>query len=127
MTGRLTLGDIADRLGVECRGDRQRSIRGLATLGSAGEDQLSFLANPRYAELLARTGAGAVLLAPEQAEHCPVDCLVTEEPYLAYARASHWFDRAPRPPARSEEHTSELQSRGHLVCRLLLEKKTAAT
>src|SRR5207253_5558270 len=37
----------------------------------------------------------------------------------------------PRPPRakghgqypRSEEHTSELQSRGHLVCRLLLEKK----
>src|SRR5690625_5511242 len=26
-------------------------------------------------------------------------------------------------PARSEEHTSELQSRRHLVCRLLLEKK----
>src|SRR5690625_5567647 len=28
-----------------------------------------------------------------------------------------------RAVARSEEHTSELQSRGHLVCRLLLEKK----
>src|SRR5215208_8479331 len=28
-----------------------------------------------------------------------------------------------RPSCRSEEHTSELQSRGHLVCRLLLEKK----
>src|SRR2546422_11101724 len=28
-----------------------------------------------------------------------------------------------RAPARSEEHTSELQSRLHLVCRLLLEKK----
>src|SRR2546429_2671970 len=28
-----------------------------------------------------------------------------------------------RQPARSEEHTSELQSRLHLVCRLLLEKK----
>src|SRR5439155_6346857 len=27
------------------------------------------------------------------------------------------------PNERSEEHTSELQSRGHLVCRLLLEKK----
>src|SRR5690625_5997139 len=27
---------------------------------------------------------------------------------------------------RSEEHTSELQSRGHLVCRLLLEKNTTA-
>src|SRR5207253_6436970 len=29
------------------------------------------------------------------------------------------------PGVRSEEHTSELQSRGHLVCRLLLEKKKA--
>src|SRR5437870_9735697 len=29
----------------------------------------------------------------------------------------------PASPARSEEHTSGLQSRGHLVCRLLLEKK----
>src|SRR5690625_6476524 len=28
---------------------------------------------------------------------------------------------------RSEEHTSELQSRGHLVCRLLLEKKNNKT
>src|SRR5439155_10592891 len=28
-----------------------------------------------------------------------------------------------KPRVRSEEHTSELQSRGHLVCRLLLEKK----
>src|SRR5436305_11402494 len=40
---------------------------------------------------------------------------------------SHGGDRpaAPRLPdeARSEEHTSELQSRPHLVCRLLLEKK----
>src|SRR3712207_7087099 len=38
-------------------------------------------------------------------------------------------DEATRPrvrarlPARSEEHTSELQSRQYLVCRLLLEKK----
>src|SRR3989442_7848568 len=30
---------------------------------------------------------------------------------------------AARQPQRSEEHTSELQSRPHLVCRLLLEKK----
>src|SRR5439155_19042717 len=50
-------------------------------------------------------------------------------------RISHAITR-PRPLAfcssvwvmtpsstRSEEHTSELQSRGHLVCRLLLEKK----
>src|SRR3712207_7813297 len=32
--------------------------------------------------------------------------------------------RTGRAPRRSEEHTSELQSRQYLVCRLLLEKKT---
>src|SRR3712207_8892024 len=40
--------------------------------------------------------------------------------------AEHFYDRRPRPCAgggRSEEHTSELQSRQYLVCRLLLEKK----
>src|SRR5690625_6946396 len=32
--------------------------------------------------------------------------------------------RSSSTPTRSEEYTSELQSRGQLVCRLLLEKKT---
>src|SRR5690554_7258109 len=34
-----------------------------------------------------------------------------------------WYPGPPSRAARSEEHTSELQSRPHLVCRLLLEKK----
>src|SRR3712207_8255255 len=33
------------------------------------------------------------------------------------------FEPKEQPPERSEEHTSELQSRQYLVCRLLLEKK----
>src|SRR5207253_11418499 len=49
----------------------------------------------------------------------------------AYWATSRNVFRSPLPPMiiggcgrlRSEEHTSELQSRGHLVCRLLLEKK----
>src|SRR2546422_3031363 len=39
-------------------------------------------------------------------------------------RITGWTPPRP-PPRRSEEHTSELQSRLHLVCRLLLEKKKA--
>src|SRR3712207_8216675 len=34
-----------------------------------------------------------------------------------------WASSCSRPKIRSEEHTSELQSRQYLVCRLLLEKK----
>src|SRR3712207_6866576 len=40
----------------------------------------------------------------------------------ATATSSH-VASPPRVPVRSEEHTSELQSRQYLVCRLLLEKK----
>src|SRR5690606_40904990 len=41
----------------------------------------------------------------------------------ARARALKWCAERGIHPGRSEEHTSELQSRENLVCRLLLEKK----
>src|SRR2546430_17276497 len=41
----------------------------------------------------------------------------------AVAGAAHEADVFRVAPARSEEHTSELQSQSNLVCRLLLEKK----
>src|SRR5690606_41675866 len=41
--------------------------------------------------------------------------------------ASTWLMRSAVPVSRSEEHTSELQSRENLVCRLLLEKKKYKT
>src|SRR3712207_7180398 len=47
---------------------------------------------------------------------------VEGEPLPGRCRADLCTSRA-RPPGRSEEHTSELQSRQYLVCRLLLEKK----
>src|SRR3712207_8962144 len=42
--------------------------------------------------------------------------------HLTNAGECSWFEFA-REALRSEEHTSELQSRQYLVCRLLLEKK----
>src|SRR5439155_19008015 len=44
---------------------------------------------------------------------------------LATVRFGSDFDGVSDELERSEEHTSELQSRGHLVCRLLLEKKNS--
>src|SRR6478752_4573318 len=46
----------------------------------------------------------------------PVDGSPTQDP-------KYFREFAPEIKRRSEEHTSELQSRLHLVCRLLLEKK----
>src|SRR3712207_7238883 len=39
------------------------------------------------------------------------------------AQRTAGIGESPAPASRSEEHTSELQSRQYLVCRLLLEKK----
>src|SRR5262245_64323483 len=46
---------------------------------------------------------------------------------IAIATASADCSCCRRPTTRSEEHTSELQSLRHLVCRLLLEKKKNKT
>src|SRR3712207_8253787 len=47
-------------------------------------------------------------------------------PEDAGERYSGWTDYAVKRAERSEEYTSELQSRQYLVCRLLLEKKKEA-
>src|SRR2546429_8727460 len=50
---------------------------------------------------------------------------VSGAPMLWRSAAAAPASRSERSASRSEEHTSELQSRLHLVCRLLLEKKKA--
>src|SRR5690625_6954177 len=66
---------------------------------------------------------GIIIPAPEPWNIRPINNNVNEG-----AIAASPVPKANKPIAvinnlRSEEHTSELQSRGHLVCRLLLEKK----
>src|SRR5262245_36163499 len=76
-----------------------------------------------YEQLLADPNVDAVVLATPHSVH--------ESQIIAAAMAGKHIhvekpitlDRASADRARSEEHTSELQSLRHLVCRLLLEKK----
>lgn len=100
MTDRsFRLEEIASALGAEVRGDGQALISGVATLKAATPGQLSFLANPNYARYLEDTAAGAVIVSPDMADRCPTNVLLLDNPYLGYARVSHWFDRAPAPEA----------------------------
>src|SRR5690625_6777311 len=50
-----------------------------------------------------------------------VDLKFLDDPKNTYGDAEEIFLATREDFARSEEHTSELQSRGHLVCRLLLD------
>src|SRR6185312_4693736 len=89
------IADLAQRFGLELRGDGDARVRGVATLASARPDQLGFLANPRYASTLADTRAGVVVLQARHAQQCPVPALIAADPYLAYARIAGLFEHVP--------------------------------
>lgn len=82
----FTLKTLSELTGAELRGDPQRLISHVATLQDADEGAISFLANKRYRSFLDTTKASAVILAAEDAERCKVDCLISDNPYLAHAR-----------------------------------------
>ncbi|HEX5960640.1 MAG TPA: UDP-3-O-(3-hydroxymyristoyl)glucosamine N-acyltransferase [Rhodanobacteraceae bacterium] len=89
------IDELAQRFGLEARGDDARVIHGVAPLARAGHGQLAFLANPRYAADLKRTLAGVVVLRPEHADASPVPVLIASDPYLAFARIAALFENAP--------------------------------
>ena len=70
-----TLGEIAEAIGTELRGDPARAITGVATLSNARPDQLSFLGNPRWVRHLGGTRAAAVILRASDLDACPVNAL----------------------------------------------------
>nr|WP_297402011.1 UDP-3-O-(3-hydroxymyristoyl)glucosamine N-acyltransferase [uncultured Marinobacter sp.] len=91
------LEDIATALGADLKGDPDVRVSGLATLQAASAGQISFLANPSYARYLRETRASAVIASPATAGDAPTNVLLLDNPYLGYARLSHWFDPAPVP------------------------------
>ena len=95
---KLTLAEIADRLGGEIKGDTGTAITRVATLEGAAAGCISFLANSKYQGQLAQTRASAVILARESSANCPVSCIVTLQPYLYFARVTQWLNPLPQAP-----------------------------
>src|SRR3712207_7385453 len=62
-------------------------------------------------------------LVGAQEHHDPGDVLAGAGPAQGHELGDRVGPHLAAPEVRSEEHTSELQSRQYLVCRLLLEKK----
>jgi len=90
-----TLSELAERFGLELRGAGSTVIQGVGTLAGAGAWQLGFLANPRYRKELAATAASAVVLSADDADACPVPCLVAKSPYVAFAKIAALFEAEP--------------------------------
>ncbi|HEX9851764.1 MAG TPA: UDP-3-O-(3-hydroxymyristoyl)glucosamine N-acyltransferase, partial [Woeseiaceae bacterium] len=80
-------------------GDPSVQVSRVATLSGADEFSVSFLSAPAYRQLLTETRAAAVILRAADADICPVNALVSSNPYLLYARiATVLHPPATMPP-----------------------------
>ena len=87
----VSISDIVELVGGRYDGPGDRSIRGVAALADAADDQLSFLSNPKYTARVATTGAGAILVADDLPGDDPRYIRVAN-PYLAWATViERWF------------------------------------
>ena len=95
-TGPHSLVSLAALVGAAAD-QPDRLISGVAPLQTAGPDDVSFLDNRRYADLLPGTKAGAVILHPDFAARVPAGtvALVTPEPYVGWAKVAALFHPAP--------------------------------
>ena len=93
-----TLKELADYLGGRVIGDGSAVVRGLATLDDAGDGQITFLANPKYAQKVATTRATAVILPPGADGHGR-NVVEVANPYLAFAKLLTLFYVKPASAA----------------------------
>jgi UDP-3-O-[3-hydroxymyristoyl] glucosamine N-acyltransferase len=95
----LTLKALADRFGLDFRGDADTVISGIGTLADAQPGQLAFLANSKYTGQLADTRASVVILGQSDADACPCACLISQNPYTSFALITALFDDGDDLPA----------------------------
>jgi len=94
----MRLGDLAEQLGAELRGDPDLEVTGVKGIEEAGPTEVTFVANPKYGGLARKTKAAAVLVEPEFPE-IEAPTLRIKNPYHAFSVALGLFYQPPHYPA----------------------------
>jgi UDP-3-O-[3-hydroxymyristoyl] glucosamine N-acyltransferase len=93
---RLTLGEIAARVGGTLEGDPRTTIDGVQPLDTAGPEHLSFLTHPRYRDAAVLSRAAAFLVRPDERLEGR-NLIRVENPYGALAAVMVLFHPAEVP------------------------------
>ena len=93
----VPISEIVAFAGGRYNGPAGRTIEGVAPLASAGEGQLSFLSNPKYASQLASTRAVAILVSDDVAGDDDRFIRVANPYYAMASVVAKFFDRRPMP------------------------------
>lgn len=101
---------LAQLVNATLEGDGDRVIQGVGGLDDATEDQLSFLANPKYKRSAQKSKAGAILLSPsEPRPNDSASLLRVENPSKAFAEICALYF-PPRPKPKAELHPQAIIS-----------------
>lgn len=104
----LSLGSIVNALGGELHGDADLAIEGLAPLETASPQHLSFLSHPKYQSQLAQSKAACVIVSPQMRAAALLRgaCIVSDQPYLYFARVTQLWKKSQPQTVRSMVHPS---------------------
>ncbi len=89
---KISLRSLAKRFNLELIGDGAKKIKGISTLAKAQSQDLTFLANSKYTSQLKTTKAGVVVMSPEFSTAYDGAQLLSDNPYVAFAKIAHLFD-----------------------------------
>jgi UDP-3-O-[3-hydroxymyristoyl] glucosamine N-acyltransferase len=105
-TGPHSLATVAATAEAEASATGPLMLSGVAPLGRAGPDDVSYIDSRRHAAALVETRAGAVLVRRDLADRVPPGsiALVCAEPGLAWVRVAALFH--PAPPVHPDVHPS---------------------
>ena len=91
----LPLSEVVGLLGGDVYGQTDMVLTGIAPLETAEQGDVSFLSNPKYQQQLQSSRAGCVIVGPAMREAAMArgTCIVTDQPYLYFARLTQLWKR----------------------------------
>lgn len=91
---KINLSELAVQFKLKLIGNNNDSINGVAPLDKANQEQLSFLANPKYSSQLSKTKAGVVIVTEQMSEKFEGNKLIAKDPYVAFAKVASLFQNS---------------------------------
>ena len=89
-----SLAEIAEFIGSKIVGNSSAVVSNIATLENATKESISFLANKKYHKYIKTTLANAVIVSTSFELDDRLNYLVSEDPYLAYAKLTTLFKKS---------------------------------
>ena len=104
----VTMGQLVDVLGGELHGDRDGLISAVGPLDTPNDGVIAFLSNPKYRLQLSTARAVCVIVSPAVKDEAVARgaAIVTDDPYLYFAKLTQWWAAHTRPRPAAGVHPS---------------------